>query len=563
MSQTLYLNSNTAIINFNQGYPNNSQEILNSNSFKQLVDGYLEQAPRSVKRDLKEICKENNLRESIIELARHLYVYKLEDIDHPLMANPKLVSRLVEEIYVYWREFQRCSIVHLGKKSKSELINFIDADTQFNNTILRFYRLLQEKVQGRKNKIYRQLKAGTNAAITLIEKQNLVPEDYTEFRKLHFVDSVLLHSPLILHPKTNKREGHFQETNTNPIKGLELRKDEFYCYPAKIGSLLAYVYFHKDFIFSGISLSNLFELVTTEEINSRKPDIMIAFGVKDGTDDMTFHIDDENEMVVAKIAYQPTIEYFGYMKKIMLTAYNVFMMNRGWLPIHGSMVNVYLNNKEKVGIAFMGDSGAGKSEIIEELTNIGSDHISHMDVIFDDMGVFHEVDGKIVAQGTEVGAFVRLDDLDRGLPYQQMDRSIFMNPESSTNARVIVPVSDYQTVSSDHVVDYFLYANNYDNQIGTSFFDSIDDAKDTFVQGRRMAMATTHEVGLSTSYFANPFGPLQKQDVCDPLIDKYFKVMNESSVKVGQVYTNLGVANKEEDALKKSAQAVLDLLQSK
>ncbi len=78
-----------------------------------------------------------------------------------------------------------------------------------------------------------------------------------------------------------------------------------------------------------------------------------------------------------------------------------------------------------------------------------------------------------------------------------------------------------------------------------------------------MAMATTHEVGLSTSYFANPFGPLQKQDVCDPLIDKYFKVMNESSVKVGQVYTNLGVANKEEDALKKSAQAVLDLLQSK
>ena len=229
MSQTLYLNWNTAIINFNQGYPNNSQEILNSNSFKQLVDGYLEQAPRSVMRDLKELCKENNLRESIIELARHLYVYKLEDIDHPLMANPKLVSRLVEEIYVYWREFQRCSIVHLGKKSKSELINFIDADTQFNNTILRFYRLLQEKVQGRKNKIYRQLKSGTNAAITLIEKQNLVPEDYTEFRKLHFVDSVLLHSPLILHPKTNKREGHFQETNTNPIKGLELRKDEFYC----------------------------------------------------------------------------------------------------------------------------------------------------------------------------------------------------------------------------------------------------------------------------------------------------------------------------------------------
>ena len=210
----------------------------------------------------------------------------------------------------------------------------------------------------------------------------------------------------------------------------------------------------------------------------------------------------------------------------------------------------------------MGDSGAGKSEIIEEITNIGSDHIAHIDVIFDDMGVFHELDGRVVAQGTEIGAFVRLDDLDRGLPYQQMDRSIFMNPESPTNARVIVPVSDYKLISTDHQVDYLLYANNYDKNIGTMFFDNIEDAKDTFVQGRRMAMATTHEIGLSTSYFANPFGPLQKQDVCDPLIDEHFTIMNNTNVKIGQVYTNLGVSDREEDALKKSAEAVLELLKT-
>lgn len=560
MSQTLYINSNTAIVNFNQGFPNRTEEIINSNSFKLLLGEWLKQLPQSKVNKLQSLVGDESLVDSIVDLSRLLYAYPLEDIKHPLIEDRRLCNQIVDDIYVFWRQYQRCSIVHLGKKSKSELINFIDTDTEFNNSILKFYRGLQEKVQGRKNKIYRQLKAGTNAAITLREKQNLIPEDYEQYRKLHFVDSVLLHSPLILHPKTNKREGHFQEAASNPIQDLNLAKDEFYCYPAKIGTLLAYVYFHKDFIFSGISLSNLFELVTTEEINSRQPDIMIAFGVKDKSDELTFHIDDKNKMVVAKIAYTDKIEYFGYMKKIMLTAYNVYMMNKGWLPIHGSMVNVTTKSNKKIGIAFMGDSGAGKSEIIEELTNVGSDHIDHIEVIFDDMGVFHEVDGNIVAQGTEIGAFVRLDDLDRGLPYQQMDRSIFMNPESANNARVIVPVSDYETISSDHKVDYFLYANNYDDKIGTDFFTNIEDAKDTFVMGRRMAMATTHEVGLSTSYFANPFGPLQKQDVCDPLIDKYFEVMNNNTLKIGQVYTNLGVSNRQEDALKQSAEAVLELL---
>ncbi len=560
MTHTLYINSNTAIVNFNQGFPNRTEEIINSNSFQLLLNSYLKQARKSQVLEIQALIGDADIIDSIIDLTRQLYAYPLPQIKHPLIADLKLTNRIVEDIYIHWREFQRCSILHLGKKSQSDLINFIDTDTEFNNSILKFYRGLQEKIQGRKNKIYRQLKAGTNASITLREKNNLVPETYKHYQKIHFIDSVLLHSPLILHPKTNKREGHFQEAPTNPIKDFKLNNEDFFCYPAKIGTLLAYVYFHKDFIFSGISLANLFELVTTEEIASRKPDIMIAFGVKDHTKEMTFHIDNENDMVVAKVAYQDTIEYFGYMKKMMLTAYNVFMMNKGWLPIHGSMVNVYTNSKKKIGIAFMGDSGAGKSEIIEELTNVGSEHIAYIDVIFDDMGVFYEKDGQIVAQGTEIGAFVRLDDLDRGLPYQQMDRSIFMNPESSTNARVIVPVSDYKTISSDHQVDYFLYANNYDKKIGTTFFDNIEDAKDTFIMGRRMAMATTHEVGLSTSYFANPFGPLQKQDVCDPLINKYFQIMNKTHVKIGQVYTNLGVCDREENALKKSAEAVLELL---
>ena len=562
MIETLYLNRNTAVINYNEGFPTRNVSILNSDAFRKIIETYLEETNTTTTKRLKKLCKGRDLVVEILDLLKQLHVYEIDEITHPLSTDIKFVENLIEDLYEFWRDYQRVSVIYLGRKSKSEIVNFIDLDTEFNRMVLAFYRNLQEKAQGRKNKIYRQLRAGTNAAITLRRKEHLIPEAYSNLDKMMFIDSVLLHSPLLLHPKTNKREGHFEEVSENPIKDFEVDNNNFYCYPAKMGSLLAYVYFHKDFVFSGISLANLFEPATTEDIAARKPDVLVAFGVKDGTDDMVFYNDKENEIVVAKISYQEKIEYFGYMKKIMLTAYNVAMMEKGNLPIHGAMVNVTLNSGETKGIVFMGDSGAGKSEIIEEIGNVGDDKIDNIEVIFDDMGVFRlDENNQVVAQGTEIGAFVRLDDLDRALPYQAMDRSIFMNPESTTNARVIIPVTDFKTVASDHKVDYFLYANNYDDKIGVSLFDNPNEGKSIFVEGKRMAKGTTHEMGITTSYFANPFGPLQKQDVCDPLIDKFWNEFIPSNVKVGEVYTNLGVVDRTEESLKDSARLVLELIQ--
>lgn len=561
MSKTLYLHGNTAIINFNQGYPSRNVDILNSKSFENLIDAFLNSGSDYV---LEQLTKINNtadtLTQFVLSFLREVHVTPLERVRHPLINNLDLSKEIVESLYTYWRNFQRCSVVYLGKKSKSELVDFITKDNDFNHSILTFYRNFQEKLQGRKNKIYRQLKAGTNASITLREKTTRLPEAYSNLKHLVTIDSVLLHSPLLLHPKTNKREGHFEEVFSNPLQGMHFDSEIFFSFPAKVGNALALIYIHRDFIFSGLSLSNLFELATTEDLESTKPDIIIAFGVEDGTQDMVFYNDRQNEVVVAKIAHNPKIEYFGYLKKITLTAFNVAVMNRGWLPIHGSMINVHLKNGSQSGIVFMGDSGAGKSEIIEEITSIGGKHIDRIDIIFDDMGAFHLIDGRVHAQGTEIGAFVRLDDLDRSLPYQAMDRSIFMNPESSNNARVIIPVSSYKTISQSHKVDYFFYANNYESKAGLTLFNTPSKHKHIFVDGKRMSKATTHEVGLTTSYFANPFGPLQLQDVCNPIIDTFFDVFDHTGVVVGEVYTNLGVDTSDSNRLKDAAQAVLDVI---
>ena len=208
----------------------------------------------------------------------------------------------------------------------------------------------------------------------------------------------------------------------------------------------------------------------------------------------------------------------------------------------------------------IGDSGAGKSETLEALRIIGSDYIKDMRVIFDDMGTFFIKNKEIYANGTEIGAFVRLDDLDAGYAYQEMDRAIFLNPDQ-TNARVILPVSTYDFIVSDHKVDYLFYANNYiDTEEGLIYYEHMKDALEVFKLGKRFAKGTTAEVGLVESYFANPFGPVQQKELTDPIIDQMFSILYQSKTKVGEIYTRLAIKGKQMDGPQEAAKKLLQLL---
>ena len=209
----------------------------------------------------------------------------------------------------------------------------------------------------------------------------------------------------------------------------------------------------------------------------------------------------------------------------------------------------------------MGDSGAGKSESIEALRALGKEKIRKIEVVFDDMGSIHVEDGIPYGQGTEIGAFIRLDDLDKGTPYRDMDRSIFMNPDSA-NARVITPAAPYDVVAQNHRIDLFCYANNYDDQIGMREIEDLEEAKAIYKEGKRMALGTTQEIGISKTYFANPFGPMQKQEICDPLIDEVFAVLKQNHVYIGEIFTHLGFRDDNTDGLKKAAEELLRFIEA-
>ena len=563
MKETLYLNNDLAIVNFSAGYATTGDQLLNSSTFSNYVHNFIDYLKENNEDLYYYAVGGKTAREATVDLLRlfrMMRIFKIDEIESSYLNDKGRLLEFLEEMYNFWKKHQRFSVVTAGTASALQDISFVTADSNFNNMVLTLYRNLEESLMGRKNRVYRQMQAGTNAAIVVSVKQPKLSNTYDALKDIPFITSIMLRTPMILHPKSNKRTGMFTETDVNPITYFTGSDEEWFCFPCKIGTLLAFVYFHRDFISSAVSLGNLFELATEDECR-KKPDLICLFGNQDDKNETVFHYDATDDIWVGSLTYDEKIEYFGYMKKMCLTLHNLRKMQHGWLPIHGAFVNITLHNGKRKGIMLMGDSGAGKSESIEALKIAGKDVIKDIEVVFDDMGTIHIEDGVPYGQGTEIGAFIRLDDLDPGTPYRDMDRSIFMNPESSNNARVITPAAPYEVVAMNHKIDLFAYANNYDNESGLHRFENLEDAKATCKEGKRMAKGTTQEVGISTTYFANPFGPMQQQDVCDPLIDEVFTALRDNGVFVGEIYTHLGLDKENRDGINLAAKELLDFIE--
>ncbi len=563
MKEKLYLTDSEVIMNFDLSYPETKSNLIKSAEFQSVVHQFLRKLQRKDKKLYAWACPDGNedaAVENISKTARELLVFDIDEVDSSLIRNRETALEFVERLYDYWRTLERYSVT-TNRRGDAESTAFVSNDSAFNHLIINTFRRIEQTLMGRPNKVFRQQNAGTNASLACYRHDSFRLSDrYAVLKNVLFIDSVMMRTPMILHPKSNKREWPFEEVAVNPVTTFEGNPDIYFCFPAKVGTLTIFIYFHRDFMSNGVSCANLFEIATQEEA-SRKPDCILIFGNRDNKDKCTFYHDTAEDLWVGSVSYSDKISYFGYMKKTVLTLHNVAMMQRGRLPIHGAFVNITLENDKKNGICLMGDSGAGKSETIEALKNLGSDKIKDIEIVFDDMGSFQIRDGRVYAQGTETGAFVRLDDLDPGTPYRDMNRSIFFNPDQS-NARVITPAAPYSVITDLHPVDLFVYANNYDDMTGMRRIEDIEEAKEIFIRGRRMAKGTTQETGFSETYFANPFGPMQQQEICRGIIDEVFRCLADTGVFVGEVYTRLGRDPEDRAGIQTSAQDLLDFIEN-
>ena len=578
MNKEISISNNKAILNFSKAFFNNTDDLLRSDGFYEVLKSFVnfhKENNTRIYSYLEKFFRSSNIESlagEIRDITKILTVMSLDEISekinkyHDLDKERDALLRIVEDMYDYWRKLERYSVIEkVAGKEGLEVENFLGSNIKLKDMILEIYRKVEISITGKVQKVFRQVPAGANSSI-IVRKSNIDYPDYCKWlNDIPYITKVMIETPYITYTKSNKRDGFFKEVEENPIANIDINTEEYLCYPAKIADNLIYVYFHQDYITHGISASNLFELADEDEVVNTKPDGLYVFGVKDDRDLDIFYEDKENDLFIGYCNFADKKDYFGYLKKMCLTLNNIISMKKGYLPIHGAGVNVVLQNGKTANIVILGDSGAGKSESIEAFRSLAKEYIRDMTVIFDDMGSFRIKNGEVAAYGTEIGAFVRLDDLDSGYAFKQIDRSIFMNPDK-VNARLIMPVADHKQIMEGYKVDFFLYANNYDklnpDDKSISLFDDKKKAIETFKAGARMAKGTTTEEGLVKSYFANPFGPFQKQEMCDLLIESYFDRLFADKIKVGTIRTQLAIDNMESEGPKKSARELFEIIKS-
>lgn len=561
-----HLTDNYALINFNALMCDSEIHIVSSKSFEMVLAQFV----RKLRLNKDPIIKDfKGIKIQMIHDAyKLLLIYDYLDVDKknpaltPLLNQRDAFYRFTETFYDHWRKLERIGMVLANRRfpNESHAQDLVSTADGFNQKILYLYRTVTQNILGRNFYTFRQLPAGVNANLVLMPFKFSYNPVYQNLQNVNFIQEILTRPPFIIYSKSNKREGLFQEIKENPLNKIDINKLHYITYPIKVGKLLAFVYIHRDFLHHGIALSNLFEPASFSEYEHKKPDLLYVYGVRENEFDCTYYKDLDEDMYIGVVSRLDKNDYFGYMKKMLLTLYNIHSIDHKRLPIHGAMVNVLLKSGIEKNIVVIGDSGAGKSETLEALRVIGKDYIKDMRIIFDDMGTFFIKNKKVYATGTEIGAFVRLDDLDAGYAYQEMDRAIFLNPDQ-INARVILPVSSYDFIIKDHSVDLLFYANNYvDTSDGLKYFNQLNDALSVFKEGKRFAKGTTAEVGLVMSYFANPFGPVQQKEATDLLINNMFKILFQQKVKVGELYTRLAIKGKAMDGPLEAAQKLLHLI---
>lgn len=558
-------------------------ELLNSPLFRKILNQCITKLQKKSS-PLLNVFSQPNITPGDVQLLIETLIYLLRVPPHlvtrliagsdQFFSDKLLLNAFIEYLYNYWRDLERLIICD------SEGQDFdISPYRTFDNTIEKLthlirstYRDLQESISGIHPRIYRQVSAGAEiAAIALPKPMPYLSGNFQKLSSIPIIRQILIYPPLIFNPAMNKRTGSFERVTHNPLDYLDLGDtDEWLCYPARVGDLIILVYFHLAYFELGFSLCNLFEVADDKDL-IQQPDAIYIYGAPEGPwtrspggNATIFYTDEESGILCATVPNAPQYAYFGYLKKMILTLHNIKMMEKGRLPFHGALVNLKLQGHGSYNVLLIGDSGAGKSETIETLRGMGSDEIQDLTIVADDMGsVDIAADGSVLGYGTEIGAFVRLDDLQPGFAFGQMDRAIFLNA-NQVNARVVLPVTTFDNVICGWKIDFVLYANNYeavdDAHPAIERFNSAEDALPVFRAGAVMSKGTTTTTGLVGNYFANIFGPVQHQEMHDALAKRYFAAFFDAGVYVGQLRTQLGINGMEMTGPEISAQALLDLL---
>lgn len=536
-------NDKVYVFDFTVKRPSTSTELLTSKTFKEIVDNYIYEQKKK-QTDVYEFIKlnfGNNQSEKLTNLCQLLlktsYIELQKSFEY--LSNKQVLLKIADGLYDQWRKNQR--YVLLEDSLTNDRYELLEAIDRFSRLVISTYRDVYENILGTSQRIYRELPSGANAGFLITKTTFDSPNELSAFNNSFYIKSMMIKPPFLVHTKSNTRKGVFKEKNY-PITKID--SNNYLSIGVKIGGSLGLCYISKKYLDYVIGIGNLFELATPDEANKEKPEFYMIFGYEDEHIKECYYYKLNDGTYVGVCPDTPEIDYFGYVKKMILTLHNLNRINNNELPIHGAGIKIKKTDGTSIVFAILGDSGAGKSETLEALKSLNYDEIADVVTLFDDMGTMVNINGKLYIKGTETGAFVRLDDLDKSYSIKSIDRAIYFNPES-INSRLVIPMSTYLESSTLYPIDAFLLADNYSEGETLIKYTDKEKAIADFIEGKRMTMQTTSEKGIVSTFFANPFGPVQEEEKTRKIIESFFEILYKTNVKVLRIRTRLSYERKE------------------
>lgn len=533
-----------------------SKEILNVKELKMFIKSYYQDFFPRLNLTYKNVLPSDE--ETCYKFMKAVIYRKQKFLDEYNILSQEVkddILYFIDSLYDYYRSLSRFIIFVNNQERQMSRRQMINQFNALAKSVVSFYREIYETCLNSEQTVYRVLPSGANAGLLFSQNSLKLNDQLSFLDNIPLLEAVVTQPPFMVKTKQNKRVGTFFKQD-HYVSEKDFDYKNAYGVLVKIYNTTGLVYFDKEYLGYLAAISNLFQIESYSKEKDAKIDFTVLFGTNNNENQCYYY--ELDDMLVGVMPKQANIDYFGYVKKIMLTLFNLKMIKQKLLPIHGAGIKISSNGKTK-NFVILGDSGAGKSETIEAIRHLyGSTY--QIDTIFDDMGTFHIKDNKVYTTGTEIGAFVRLDDLDQGYSLRSMDRAVFFNIDQ-VNSRVVIPIETFAMTCDLHQVDAFLLADNFsDSEEGIVYYKDSKTAKAEFVLGKRVALNTTQEKGLVSTYFANPFGPVQEKEFVETYLQSYFDTLFKNNVPVGKIYTRLSLDRK--SGPYSGARALIELFES-
>ena len=401
-------------------------------------------------------------------------------------------------------------IIYSDESSESIKDRISRRATKLSELIIETRRILLKKV-GFNTGVRRSqgLECQPNVTCGEISGKNIdLPNSYSKLNDVPITTHADMRTGVHYTTHANKRAFPFFALKHNPFKNEKFNPKEFVATPFEVGqwNIIAYIHKSRGCIELEPGLLNLFPFSKVRKLSGKKPDGVFIYGCPNSTmDDLGYYFDRENNLLIGLVPNLKDCKYFGYGKKPILTLHNVLCILNDQMPLHCGCTRYVVRFDSKTDEPYIFDSFIKADDMGRAI--FGNDNASSSTE--KDTPYFY---------GTETGAFACLDGFSEHAKMEMEGREIGYNKDAGTNARQIVPVTDYTEISTGSELDILLYLNNYDLIKSTDSCMktdlSVDEALNHFRKGARVAAGSTqtHRGKIEISYWANPFPLLKDKD---------------------------------------------------